>query len=444
MFRLALLTAALVFASGCGRSNTASIDAPHTRSYPAPGPISDQWIAQLGAPNGATYSYGIALDRDGNVYASGSTTAGLNGNAEHGLADLFAVKYDRTGSIVWAQQLGAPNGTTVSTAATVDHTGNLCIAGYTNAALGRAPQAGTNDVVVVKYDSLGELLWVRQLGSSGSSIAQGIATDGSNIYVSGYTTDALPGAHETGAQDFFLAKLSSTGKLLWIRQLGAVDEYAYGYRVAVDSSGSAFVAGYTTAPLDGNRQASHDSAFLAKFSPRGQLLWIRQLDGASAGTSTFGYGVAIDNGDNAYLAGSTTAALPDNLQFGDEDLYVAKYNSSGELIWASQYGSNGGRAYGHDIAIDQSNGIYITGTTNAALGLNTQTGRQDIFVGQFDVSGDLIRLQQTGAAGGTSSAFAIAVNDLREAFLAGTTAEPLGSNTQAGAFDLFIAQFRSR
>ena len=97
------------------------------------------------------------------------------------------------------------------------------------------------DIVVVKYDSIGDLQWVRQLGSSQTDGARGVATDtNDNVYAAGRTGGALDGSN-AGGMDVVLVKYDVDGNLQWIRQFGsaAADEAQC---IATDSDDNIYVA----------------------------------------------------------------------------------------------------------------------------------------------------------------------------------------------------------
>ena len=113
------------------------------------------------------------------------------------------------------------------------------------------------------------LSWTKQLGSSSNDYATGVATDSSgNIYVTGYTSGGLDGNTSAGSNDLFVVKYNSSGTKQWTKQLGTSStELAEG--VATDSSGNVYVAGYTYGGLDGNTSAGNRDLFVVKYNSDG-------------------------------------------------------------------------------------------------------------------------------------------------------------------------------
>ena len=158
------------------------------------------WTKQLGTSSGDEGT-GVSTDSSGNIYVTGYTGGGLDGNTSSGVSDIFLVKYDSSGTKKWTKQLGTSSideGTSVTT----DSSGNIYVTGLTyNYLDGNTGSGGAGDIFLVKYNSSGTKQWTNQLGTSSSacgidqyktncgiSTGNGVSTDSSgNIYVTGYT-----------------------------------------------------------------------------------------------------------------------------------------------------------------------------------------------------------------------------------------------------------------
>ncbi|MFM6517989.1 MAG: beta strand repeat-containing protein, partial [Microcystis panniformis] len=239
-----------------------------------------------------------------------------------------------------------------------------------------------NNATVVLADN--ELEWLKQLGTSFRDKSNGIATDSnSNVYITGSTWGSL-GGNNAGGYDYdaWTAKYSSSGELLWKAQLGT-STYDGSNGVATDSDGNVYLTGDTGGSLGGTNAGSYD-AWVAKYSSSGQLLWKAQL-----GTSAYdgSNGVATDNLGNVYLTGDTCGSLGGTNPNTGTDTWVAKYSSSVELLWKAQLGtlyqdSSSG------VATDSDGNVYLTGSTFWSLG--------GIWVAKYSSSGGLLWKAQLG------------------------------------------------
>jgi len=381
---------------------------------------------------------GVVLDGSGNIFVAGFTLGGLDGNLSEGNADLFLIKYDPFGIKQWSRQLG----TTASDKAlgtAVDGGGNAYVAGSTFGSLDGNLSAGNADLFLVKYDASGTKQWTRQLGTAGDDIANGVAVAaGGDIYVAGGTQGSLDGNLSAGSTDLFLTKYDATGLKQWTRQFGsAASDEAFG--VAVDGSGNAYVAGSTFGSLDGNSSAGGFDLFLTKYDAAGVKQWTRQF-GTTASDEALG--VAVDGSGSAFVAGSTFGSLDGNPSAGNADLFVIKYDASGIKQWTRQFGTAANdEAFG--VAVDDSGSPYVAGSTFGSLNGNLSAGSADLFVIKYDATGLKQWTRQLGTVA-SDEAFSVAVSPLLKGgnvFAAGRTGGGLDGNVSAGGFDLFLVKY---
>ncbi|MGB8701961.1 MAG: SBBP repeat-containing protein [Thermosynechococcaceae cyanobacterium] len=254
------------------------------------------WKKQLGTSNG-DFSTGVAVDSSSNILVAG-WTYGSFGGPNSGITDAWVAKYSSDGTLLWKNQLGSGDYDFLYGVAT-DNSNNVLISGSTFGDLGGSSQ-GVYDAWVAKYSSDGTLIWKKQFGSTGQDSSASIATDSSgNVLIAGYTDGDL-GNPNQGLTDAWVVKYSSGGSLLWTRQLGTSStDQASG--VATDNSSNIVVAGSTGGNLGGPRDPGNSDAWVAVYSSNGTLLWIRQL---GADKAEFGAGVATDSSGNIFITGS--------------------------------------------------------------------------------------------------------------------------------------------
>jgi hypothetical protein len=362
-------------------------------AQPNGGEAQPKWTGteQLGVVGAYTYARGVAADSSGNVYVTGSTTGGLDGNTLTGTYDLFLIKYDSLGNKVFIKQLGVVGAYTYANGVATDLDGNVYVTGYTNGGLDGNTLAGKYDFFLTKYDSSGNRAFTKQLGVAGptNTYATGVAADsGGNVYVTGYTNGGLDGNTLAGKYDFFLTKYDSSGNRVFTKQLGVAgptNTYATG--VAVDSGGNVYVTGSTNGGLDGNTLAGKYDLFLIKYDSSGNRVFTKQL-GVAGATNTYATGVAVDSGGNAYVTGYTNGGLDGNTLTGIYDFFLTKYDSSGNEAFTKQLGVAGAETYANGVAVDPGSNAYVTGYTNGGLDGNTLTGTYDLFLTRYDSSGE--------------------------------------------------------
>jgi hypothetical protein len=338
----------------------------------------------------------VAVDGSGNVYVAGSTDDDLDGvgvgDPALGGRDFVLVKFAPDGTLLWSRQLGTV-ATDEANAVAVDGAGNVYVAGNTSGDLDGAgigdPLFGGDDFFLVKFDPAGSLLFTRQLGTVATDEGNAVAVDGSgNIYVAGNTSGDLDGTGGdplVGGVDFFLAKFDPAGSQLFTRQLGTVatDE---ANALAVDGTGSVYVAGNTSGDLDGVGFGGVDF-FLAKFDPAGSQLFTRQLGTAPTDQAN---GVAVDGAGNVYVSGNTSGVL-NGVGFGGVDFFLTKLDPSGRLLFTRQLGTVAtDSSFGVAVGVLAVGGnVFVAGETLGDLDGNPSAGNFDLFLTKFDPFGNL-------------------------------------------------------
>ena len=333
------------------------------------------------------------------------------------------------------------------------------------------------------------LVYCGFIGGSASEYGAAIAVDSNgSAYVTGETSSPQASFPETvgpdltyngGEDDAFVAKLRADGTgLVYCGFIGGTGRDP-GYAIAVDSGGNAYITGSTYStdgsfPVTGGLDPTHNGgndAFVAKVRADGTSLVYCGFIGGKA--PDYGFGIAVDSGGNAYVAGSTDSAdgsfpviggLDSTHNGGTRDAFVAKVRADGtSLIYC---GFIGGTGYdqGNGIAVDSSGSAYVTGSTDSsaggagALGFPvtigpdlTQNGSNDAFVAK--VRADGTGLVYCGFIGGTGidGGQGVAVDSDRNAYVTGYTTstatsfpETVGSDlSHNGDFDAFVAKVRA-
>src|SRR2546426_11221415 len=145
-----------------------------------------------------------------------------------------------------------------------------------------------------------------------------------------------------------------------------------GFATATDASGNVYVAGLTSSQLfPGNAipLAGSDDFFIAKFSPTGQLLFSTRIGGGSFDEA---FGIAVDQNGNVYVTGQTGSSdfpvvngFQTSFGGGFSDAFVVKLNPLGTIVYSSYLGGSGGDEFGRAIAVDGSGNAYVVGKTNS-------------------------------------------------------------------------------
>ena len=214
------------------------------------------------------YGTGVTLESSDNFFASGQSKKGLDGSTNSGNDDIFLVKYNSSGTKRWTEKLGiSDNESGISLA--VDSFDNIYVTGYAKGELDGNTNSGNYDIFLIKYNSSGIKQWTKQLGDSAANHGMGMTVDSfDNIYVAGFTKRVLDGNINLGGEDIVLMKYNSLGTKQWTKQLvSSASDFALD--VTVDSSDNIYVTGFANRSFEENFNHLSDEIFLVKYNSDG-------------------------------------------------------------------------------------------------------------------------------------------------------------------------------
>jgi len=329
----------------------------------------------------------MASDDSGNVYLTGEFQDTiyfgaymLTAHVTGGSTNTFIVKYNSSGDVIWAN-CADDSANVLIYGVAADNFGNVYTTGFygtPTVTFGSytLTNSGQSAIFIVKYNSVGTVVWAKGIGGTGSDIDQGYALttdrDG-NIYVTGdYNSPSLTFDTHTinnfaNGTNIFIVKYNPSGNAIWARSAGGNGSIR-SYDIICNSSANLYVTGdfYTSFVCYFGSDSVFDTGggwdfFLAKYDSAGNILWTRNGIGGNDNCQS----VASDAQGNSFVAGSFSGSLIigfDTLidsSIGYGNPFIVKYDSTGNILWAR----NGvGYAYGNNWVITDADGnVYLTG-----------------------------------------------------------------------------------
>lgn len=402
------------------------------------------WATFYGG-NKEEWAYSVTTDGSNNIFVSGETVspnfpvynagtfyqAALTGDE-----DVFILKFDASGSRMWATYYGGDK-KEGGYGITTDPSGNIFVTGYTESTdfpklnagtFYQAAMGGVQDAFILKFNNAGTRIWATYYGGSLYDVGNSIASDGSgNIFVTGETRSTNFPIYDAGTfyqntmagdTDLYVLKFTNTGARQWATYYGGLDA-DYGNSVITDVSDNIYVGGWTRS----NNFPTADAGYfyqsvlsgisdgqIIKFDNTGNRLWATYLGGNSNESAHKWDILAEDFCGNIYFAittASTDMPVYDagcSSYYDDQyedfgDIFITRFTDYGLITWATYYGYDN-EELDACIGVSQLDGksLYMTGQYNeydpgAAVPLEdpggtayydgTHNGDNEAFIGKF-------------------------------------------------------------
>jgi len=396
----------------------------------------------------------------------------------------YIAKYDPNGDVLWAKAAGGNSLNSESWAIAIDASNNVYISGIFSSATITYDSATLNhtgngsDLFLVKYDSNGNLIWAKDVDYSTSLWLLDMDVDlNGNIFLAGSfsylpitfgstTLQSISNTHP------FIAKFDTAGNVLWAKAPQNSTSYSnWGTAIASDLLGNVFSSGnylsadYDPFIIDGitlPNTNNNRNIYLVKYDASGNVIWIKTSVGTTSSSGgDYPYDLASDTDGNVIIIGAMRSS---NLYFdavtimnsnsnNTPDIFLAKYDGNGNAVWAKNAGGSG-YDEGHRVTTDSYNNVYATGyfeSKPASFGAITISKVDSyspiFFVAQYDENGNetwVKHLETTSGHSGNLPSNGVAVNSLGNIYVVGTAySNAVFGTTTLSQGGIFIAKMGS-
>ncbi|MGM0596669.1 MAG: SBBP repeat-containing protein [Myxococcota bacterium] len=292
-----------------------------------------------------------ALDSLGNIYITGRTQGCFTDTECTNTydPDIFLLKVSNDGSRLWTRQLNSiESDYDYGKAVAVDTEDNIYLAACSPGTFSTYESLSSSDLYLFKYDSSGNQLWVKQYGTENSEEAKSVVLDqDNNIYLlSQITVDTL--YHYAR-----IYKIDSAGEVVWSI---TIPEELEGTNLTIYNS-QIYLVGATNEALDTNEFFGTKDAFLIVMDLDGERLWSKTWGSPDYDAAA---DLAINSAGEIYITGGSRGTFNGSQHNGQNDIFILKTDSSGNLLWSKNWG-NSGNDYGSSLAINQNDTIHFAG-----------------------------------------------------------------------------------
>jgi hypothetical protein len=391
-----------------------------------------------GGTNASSMTTAIVVDANFNTYISGYTDGNFEGESLVGLKDAYIIKYNSIGVKQWVVLAGVSGAYTYGQSLAVDGNGNVFLTGSTTGSLHDQTQSGLRDLFLIKYNSSGIRQWTKQSGASASnSIGQSLALDSTgNVFIAGSTTKSLDSQLISGDKDAFIMKYDNNGTKLWTKLSGGIHFETSASSIAIDSIGNIYLSGNTNGNLDSEIYFGTSDSFISKYNSAGIKQWTKLLGGAGFQTTSFA--IAVDPLQNVYLTGLTKGGLDGQTFAGEMDVFLTKWDSSGAKLWTRQSGVLDSQTVGRGIAVDSNANIYVVGHTYGSLDGQVLTGVSDAFLLKYTSDGSKQWTKLKGVVSAETYAHSVSLDRLGNPSVGGISTGDFNGELLKGIYDSFL------
>jgi hypothetical protein len=395
---------------------------------------------------------GNSESNDGDINADHHGAAGtLN---SFGIYDIWLAKTDSIGNMQWSKSYGGSD-SEIAVAVKETGDGGYIILGNTKSIDGDVSNNhGLVDLWILKIDHIGNLIWEKSFGGTNLEFAGGIVqtTDSGFVIVGSSTSIDGDLTSSYGSSDYWVLKIDQQGNLLWQKNLGGTqDDYAYS--VTLNNQGEIILVGESKS-MNGNVTGHHydtnygtnNDIWIVKLSTSGSIIWEKCFGGALEETAYSidncthgGYYVAGTNiGDDCDVSGS----------HGNYDYWVIRISEDGDLLWQKSLGGTTSDN-GYCIKTSRNNGCIVSGYSNSGdgnisnhHGAGGVLGTNDCWIVRLDSIGNIAWERSFGGSGGEYTNSLILTADNGYAFI-GQAAYVNGDVTNIhGKFDYWFVKLK--
>ncbi|MCX6295102.1 MAG: T9SS type A sorting domain-containing protein [Bacteroidetes bacterium] len=383
------------------------------------------------------------VDSNGNVIVVGrfdsptitfGATTLVNADNTGNNSDMFLVKYDSYGNVLWAKSFGAAYGDELALSVSTDLSDNIIMTGWYGAgglivgSINFIASGGSNpDIVIVKFDSSGNIIWAKNAGSTGDDRATSVATDpAGNVLLTGTfksptinfgSTTLTNSGPPYSTCDVFVAKYDPSGNVLWAKSAGGTKNDTP-FAISSDPSGNLLVTGsFVSASITfgtttfTKSDSTNGNIFVVKYNASGAVSWAKNAGGVK---NDCGQSVCADASGNVLVTGFFRSV---NINFGTDTLtnasanspniFLVKYDPFGNVLWAKFGGGVGGASggivgdFGQSVTADVNENVLLTGYFQSPVinfgstSLNN-AGFEDMFIVKYNPYGNIVWAQQIG------------------------------------------------
>jgi len=390
----------------CGRGG--GIDVLQKNNFGGSG--DDYFESVIATSDGGFVAVGHSDVFDGDWAAAGVTSKGND--------DATIVKFNSSGAMVWAKNFGGTGGDYFNSVTSTSDGGFVAV-GYSSAfdgdwAVAGVTGKGNHDATIVKFNSTGSMVWAKNFGGTGWEYLRSVTATSDGGFVAVGDSDAFDGDWAAagcvgkGIGDATIVKFNSSGTMVWAKNFGGSNSDYFNYITTTSDGGFVAVGWSETIDVDwaaaGLTGKGNADATIVKFNSTGGMVWAKNFGGTNddsfrsvtttsdGGFVAVGYSVAFD-GD--WAAAGVTGK-------GFYDATIVKFDSTGGIVWAKNFGGSDWDCF-NGVTMASDGGFVAVGESyefdgDWAVAGVTGKGNGDATIVKFNSTGGMVWAKNFGGS----------------------------------------------
>tara|TARA_B100000949_G_scaffold34312_3_gene27917 strand:+ start:5657 stop:7246 length:1590 start_codon:yes stop_codon:yes gene_type:complete len=381
------------------------------------------WQNTIGGSQG-DFSTAFEATTDGGYILGGYSTSNISGDKtenSNGQIDIWIVKIDDSGSIMWQNTIGGAGDDFLISLKQTSDGGYIVGAGSDSNISGDKTEnsRGGLDYWILKLDGSGNIVWQKTYGGNQPEFDTYIVqtTDG-GYFVGGYSDSDINGdktVPTNGQRDFWALKLDSTGNIVWQNSIGGslVDRPQAAFQT---SDGGFIIGGFSNSPSSGDKTENSrggNDYWIVKLDANGTLQWNRTFGGNDSDV----FRDMVQLADGGYLVGgyskSNISGDKTENSLGDYDAWILKLDGSGNILWQNTIGGSG-IDYPRDVMQLPDGTFMVACWSNSNISgdkTENSNGGYDFWLLRLNSAGGIISQNSIGGAADESGSYILPTAD---------------------------------
>jgi hypothetical protein len=400
----------------------------------------------------------IIVDKAGNIYVTYMSLGTALGQTNTGNYDIVVFKMNAVGQLLWIRQQPIFNTPADETNPRIgiDANNNIYIAYLTSGIVsGGTTISGVLDNVIMKMNTNGTVLWIKQNEYTSSSLSGNInislaITPAGTIYASYNTKGRASGGTQSGDDDIVVFKMNTDGDCVWIKQepLFNTSDFDVSPAIAIDASENVYISYFTDGTTSGGSKTATYDIVVFKLNSAGVQQWIQQQPAMNSDADNREPAIIVSPAEDIYVGYSAFGIISGGSSMGGYDIVLFKMNMGGALQWIHQYPVMNTDSFelGIDLAMDASGNVYGTYMTDGTVsgGSRIGSGTNVVVFKMNPADGSLIWLLQqtafnTDLFNGNSR---ITIDSTDSIYITFTTNGEVSGGYHSGAADIVVFKLR--